>query len=155
MKRRKSKMNEEVLRITKLLEEGKINAEQAAALIDALNGGTSTPKAEQLNTAEKRAMLEEDMVSAQIPGQKMLQVRVLSENGDKVKVNLPLNFVRGILKATGKMPMIKAEHMEGVDMEQLMESITLAIDHELNGRIVDVESANGDLVIVDIVNGHA
>jgi len=95
------------------------------------------------------------MAAAQIPGQKMLQVRVLSENGDRVKVNLPLNFVRGILKATGKLPMIKEEHIEGVDMEQLMESITLAIDHDLNGRIVDVETAQGDLVIIDIVSGNA
>lgn len=148
-------MNEEVLRITKLLEEGKINAEQAAALITALQQKTTPPQESPQQTSEKRAMLEEDMVSAQIPGQKMLQVRVLSENGDKVKVNLPLNFVKGILKATGKLPMIKNEHMEGVDMEALMESITLAIDQDLNGRIVDVESANGDLVIIDIVNGHA
>lgn len=151
-------MNEEVLRITKLLEEGKINAEQAASLISALQQKTSTG-ANSGNTppptSEKRAMLEEDMAAAQIPGQKMLQVRVLSENGDRVKVNLPLNFVKGILKATGKMPMLKEEHMEGVDMEQLMEAITVAIDQDLNGRIVDVESANGDIVIVDIVNGHA
>lgn len=148
-------MNEEVLRIIKLLEEGKINAEQAAALISALqNKSTATPETPQ-ETSQKRAMLEEDMVSAQIPGQKMLQVRVLSVGGDKVKVNLPLNFVKGILKATGKLPMIKEEHMQGIDMEQLMESITLAIDQDLNGRIVDVESAQGDLVIVDIVNGHA
>lgn len=148
-------MNEEVLRITKLLEEGKINAEQAAALISALQQQNTSGNDNAQQTAEKRAMLEEDMASAQIPGQKMLQVRVLSESGDKVKVNLPLNFVKGILKATGKLPMIQEELMEGVDMEQLMESITLAIDQDLNGRIVDVESAKGDIVIVDIVNGHA
>ena len=151
-------MNEEVLRITKLLEEGKINAEQAASLISALQQKTTVdPNATRTaqQTTEKRAMLEEDMASSQIPGQKMLQVRVLSVDGDKVKVNLPLNFVKGILKATGKMPMLKEEHMEGVDMAQLMESINLAIDQDLNGRIVDVESANGDIVIVDIVTGHA
>jgi len=151
-------MSEEILRITKLLEDGKITAEQAAALIGALQGKTAPaeePAGQRTDTSAKRAMLEEDMAAAQIPGQKMLQVRVLSENGDRVKVNLPLNFVRGILKATGKLPMIKEEHIEGVDMEQLMESITLAIDHDLNGRIVDVETAQGDLVIVDIVTGNA
>lgn len=148
-------MNEEVLRITKLLEEGKINAEQATALISALQQKSNPSPDNPQQASEKRSMLEEDMASAQIPGQKMLQVRILSEDGDKVKVNLPLNFVKGILKVTGKLPMIKAEHMEGVDMEQLIESITLAIDQDLNGRIVDIESAKGDLVIVDIVNGHA
>ncbi len=148
-------MNEEVLRIMKLLEEGKVNAEQAAALISALQLKSTASQNDAPKSSENRAMLEEDMVSSQIPGQKMLQVRVLSESGDKVKVNLPLNFVKGILKATGKLPMIKAEHIEGIDMEELMASITLAIDQDLNGRIVDIESSKGDLVIVDIVNGHA
>ncbi len=52
-------MNEEILRIMKMLEEGKITAEQATALATA--------------------------VKDRIPGQKMLQVRVLSEIGDKSK----------------------------------------------------------------------
>lgn len=150
-------MNEAVLRITKLLEEGKIDAEQAAALIEALKTeGAVEVKAEpRVNISEKRAFMEQDMATAQIPGQKMLQVRILSEDGDKVKVNLPLNFVKGILSATGKMPMLKADQMEGIDMEQLMEAINSAIEYDLKGRIVDIESANGDLVIVDIVEGHA
>lgn len=150
-------MHEEVLRITKLLEEGKINSDQAAALINALKPKVSLEKekAEPNTASSNRTLMEDDMAAARIPGQKMLQVRILSVNGDKVKVNLPLNFVRGVLKATGKLPMVKAEHIEGIDLEQLMESITMAIDHELSGRIVDIESANGDIVIVDIVNGDA
>lgn len=151
-------MNTEVLRITTLLEEGKITAEQAAALITALKSESAEP-AEPVKTAPemtaKRMQLEQDMASDQIPNQKMLQVRVLSGDGDRVKINLPLNFVKGILKVSGKLPMVKAEHMEGVDMEALMESINMAIDQDLGGRIVDIETATGDLVIVDIVNGHA
>jgi len=149
-------MNTEVLRITTLLEEGKITAEQAAALITALK---TEPVVEETKIGPemtaKRAQLEQDMAADQIPNQKMLQVRVLSGDGDKVKINLPLNFVKGILKVSGKLPMVKAEHLEGVDMEQLMESINMAIDQDLGGRIVDIETATGDLVIVDIVNGHA
>jgi hypothetical protein len=151
-------MNTEVLRITTLLEEGKITAEQAAALITALKSEPATAT-ETVKTgpemSAKRMQMEQDMASDQIPNQKMLQVRVLSGDGDRVKINLPLNFVKGILKVSGKLPMVKAEHMEGVDMEALMESISMAIDHDLGGRIVDIETATGDLVIVDIVNGHA
>ena len=50
-------MNEEVLRITKLLEEGKLNAEQAAALISALNSKVSLEKEEPQKHSEKRILL--------------------------------------------------------------------------------------------------
>ena len=143
-------MNEEILRIMKMLEEGKITAEQAAALASAVKEPANQGQPEK-NIEEKRVQIESDMAKDQIPGQKMLQVRVFSETGDKVKVNLPLNFVKGILKATGKIPMMNNEQLEGVNMEELMAIITVALENDLTGRIVDVESANGDLVIIDIV----
>jgi hypothetical protein len=143
-------MNEEILRIMKMLEEGKINADQAASLVNALNGQSSNQQPRK-NMDEKRNVIENDMTKDQIPGQKMLQVRVLSGNGDKVKVNLPLNFVKGILKATGSIPVINNEHIQGLDMKSLSEAIINAIENDLTGRIVDVESGNDDLVIVEIV----
>jgi len=143
-------VNEEILRIMKMLEDGKITAEQATALVSAVKGTDEAPKAPR-SVEEKRMLMESDMAKDQIPGQKMLQVRVLSENGDKVKVNLPLNFVKGILKVTGKIPMVDSEHMQGVNIEELMDAIILAIDSDLTGRIVDVETSTGDLVIIDIV----
>lgn len=145
-------MNEEMMKIMKMLEEGKITAEQAASLAGAMttNSQKSEP-VERKTIEEKRQIVENDMAKDQIPGQKMLQVRVLSENGDKVKVNLPLNFVKGILKATGSIPVINNEHIQGLDMKMISESVIQAIENELTGRIVDVESANGDIVIVEIV----
>ncbi len=143
-------MNEEILRIMKMLEEGKITAEQAAALATAVKGAAE-PEQSPKSIEDKRILMESDMAKDQIPGQKMLQVRVLSEVGDKVKVNLPLNFVKGILKVTGKIPMVDHEHLQGVNIEELMDSIILAIDSDLTGRIVDVETSTGDLVIIDIV----
>ncbi len=143
-------MNEEILRIMKMLEEGKITAEQAAALTTAVKG-SADPEPPSKSIEDKRLFMESDMVKDQIPGQKMLQVRVLSETGDKVKVNLPLNFVKAILKVTGKIPMVDNEHMQGVNIEEMMDAIIIAIDSDLTGRIVDVETATGDLVIIDIV----
>ena len=84
-------------------------------------------------------------------GEKFLQIRVLSVEGDKVKINLPINFVKGILKVTGKLPMIQADQLEGIDVPAMMETIMAAIESDLTGRLVDVESSKGDLVIVEIV----
>lgn len=149
-------MNEEISRILKMVEEGKINAEQGSQLIQALSSDSSKAQmAEEkmegsnLSDFDKESFLKNDFKAA--PGEKFLQVRVLSAEGDKVKINLPINFVKGILKVTGKLPMIQADQLEGIDVPELMETIAVAIDNDLTGRLVDVESVKGDLVIVEIV----
>lgn len=149
-------MNEEISRILKMVEEGKINAEQGSQLIQALSSDSSKAQmAEEkmegtnLSDFDKESFFKNDFKAA--PGERFLQVRVLSAEGDKVKINLPINFVKGILKVTGKLPMIQADQLEGIDVPELMETIAVAIDNDLTGRLVDVESVKGDLVIVEIV----
>lgn len=150
-------MNENILRILKMVEEKKITAEEATGLIAALQTEPSTaptqattPTSHSFNDGfDRESFMRNDVKAA--PGEVFLQVRVLSADGDKVKINLPLNFVKAVLKLTGKLPMIQPEHLEGIDVNELMETITAAVDSDLKGRIVDVESANGDLVVVEIV----
>lgn len=150
-------MNEEIMRILKMVEEGKLNTEQGAMLIEALKNDNkeatletfyeSTDKEDQ-GSFDKEAFMRNDFKGAE--GEKFLQIRILSGDGDRVKINLPINFVKGILKVTGKLPMIQSEQLEGVDVAEMMEVIMAAIENDLTGRLVDVESANGDLVIVEI-----
>lgn len=150
-------MNENILRILKMVEEKKITAEEATGLIAALQTEPSTTPSQATTQAshsfndgfDRESFMRNDVKAA--PGEVFLQVRVLSADGDKVKINLPLNFVKAVLKLTGKLPMIQPEHLEGIDVNELMETITAAVDSDLKGRIVDVESANGDLVVVEIV----
>ena len=80
---------------------------------------------------------------------RMLRVLVDSANGDNVKVNLPVVVITSILKATGKLP-IKNANMEGIDIEMLTESIIAALDNEMIGDIITVDSSNGDVVRVII-----
>ncbi|WP_409193795.1 hypothetical protein, partial [Clostridium perfringens] len=78
---------------------------------------------------------------------RMLKVFVDSAQGDNVKVNLPIVVITSILKATGKLP-IKSAEMEGIDFEVLSESIIAALDNEMLGEIVTVDSSKGDVVRV-------
>ncbi|MBM6838650.1 hypothetical protein H9X77_10545, partial [Clostridium saudiense] len=71
-------MNEEILMILKMVEEGKISADKAKELIDAL--GVSSKDTEA--TVSKRY---ED---------KFLKVAVLSNEGDKVNIQLPIKIVK-------------------------------------------------------------
>ncbi|ADK13553.1 SHOCT-like domain-containing protein [Clostridium ljungdahlii] len=128
-------MNEEISKILKMVEEGKITSDKAQELIEALN--------------DKNTSLD---VSSNIPNDadiinKMLKIKVISHDGDNVNVNLPVKFVKTMLKTIGKIPIPEnAKCMENLDLNVIAE----AIDNGLSGKIVDVKSANGDIVEVSI-----
>lgn len=122
-------MKDEVLRILKMVEEGKISSEKGTELIEAVRG-------------EK---LPEKYVPKVSNDEMMLKVKVISDEGDNVNVQLPIKFIKGVLSACGKIP-VNVNGMESIDTKMLME----AIDSGLTGKIVEVKSANGDFVEVVI-----
>ena len=117
-------MNEDIKRILKMVEEGKINSDQATELIDAIKKNDVVP-------AEQNAW------------SKNLRVIVKSSEGKNVNIKLPLKFIKGILKATGKLP-VKIEGGEEIDMQV----ITDAIENEICGKICEVNTDKGDYIEV-------
>jgi len=123
------KMKEEVKRILKMVEEGKIDIDKAGDLIDALNkSATALP----LNTSKNL--------------DKMLKVRVLSATKDTVNVNVPIKFLKAIGNAVNNIKIPGISDEDGIDIRMIME----AIDSGLEGKIVDVKSSNGDIIEVSI-----
>jgi len=126
-------MNEEISKILKMVEDGKITADKAQELIEAV-GNKNTNTSVQL-------VQEDDIMN------KMLKIRVNSHDGDVVNVNLPVKFIKTTLKAVGKIPLdTYAKGMENVDLNLIAD----AIDNGISGKIVDVKAANGDIVEVTI-----
>ena len=125
-------MNEEVKRILKMVEEGKIDSDKAAALIEALNGNPDALTVPVLGTYGN--------------GEKMLRVKVLSGTEDTVNVNIPVKFLKAIGNAVNNIKIPGVSEHDGIDIKMIME----AIDSGLEGKIVDVKSANGDFVEVSI-----
>lgn len=127
-------MNEEVMRVLKMVEEGKISADKAKELIDALGNSGNTQLVVNKNYEDK-----------------FLRVKVLSVQGDRVNVQLPIKVIREILKVTGQLPITASiEGMKGVDIDQLINTIVSCLDNEVMGEIVDICSADGDTVKVVI-----
>lgn len=119
-------MNEEVLKVLKMLEEGKIDAEKANELIDALNA----PK-QVLSSAAEQA--------------KMLKINVNSTKGDNVHINIPVKFIKTVGTAIKRIPKIEGvEGIEDIDLQAILD----AVSNGLDGKIVDVKSENGDSVEV-------
>ncbi|MED4531508.1 SHOCT-like domain-containing protein [Metabacillus fastidiosus] len=128
-------MNDEISRILTLVEEGKIDKEKASELI---------------NILQSKDQPEPVTIKKEVPyGNKMLKIRVTSEEGDNVNVNLPINLVKAVLKVgtniAEKIPEAE-KYVKDINVDLLIE----AIENELDGQIVDITSANGDKVFVVI-----
>jgi hypothetical protein len=122
------KMKDEVKRILKMVEEGKIDSEKATELIEALKS-TSVQPIPVSNNLDK-----------------MLKVRVLSSDKDTVNVNVPIRFLKAVGSAVNNIKIPGVSEQEGIDIKMIMD----AIDSGLEGKIVDVKSADGDIVEVYI-----
>lgn len=126
-------MRDDLIKILTMLSEGKLNVEKSAELIDVM-----------YKKEEKAIQIVEKNYD-----KRMLKIKVDSSDGDKVNVNLPIAVITSVLKATGKLP-IKNVDMEGIDFEVLIETIIAALDNEMIGEIVTVDSSDGDVVRVVI-----
>jgi len=128
-------MKDEISRVLTLVEEGKIDKEKASELITILQGKDQP----ELVTTKKEAPY----------GNKMLKIRVTSDEGDNVNVNLPINLVKAVLKVgtniAEKIPEAE-KYVKDINVDLLIE----AIENELDGEIVNITSANGDKVFVVI-----
>lgn len=122
-------MKEDVARILKMVEEGKIDSEKAAELIDAINKNDTLPQPIENVSKEK-----------------MLTVRVISEGKDTVNIKIPIKFLKSLGNAINNVKIPGVSDQEGIDIKMIME----AIDSGLEGKIVDIQSGNGNIVEVCI-----
>ena len=78
----------------------------------------------------------------------ILRVVVNSKDGDKVRVNLPMTLVQVGLQMGMQMPQVTggsaAEAMKSIDIEQIFK----LVEQGVIGKLVEVESADGDTVEV-------
>ena len=127
-------MKDEISRILTLVEEGKIDKDKASELINIL----------QDKDQPERVSLKKESY-----GNKILKIRVNSEVGDNVNVNVPINLVKAILKVgtniAEKIPEAE-KYVKDINIDLLIE----AIENEMVGQIVDITSSNGDKVFVVI-----
>lgn len=123
---------DEKLRILKMVEEGTINAQQAAELMKAMGVEESTGEVAVVKDGYEK---------------KMFRIIVDSVQGDKVNVQFPVGVIKKILKVTGKLPIPESE-LQGVDLEELMEAVSECLDGGIEGDFVNVDAKDGTKVRV-------
>ena len=110
---------EERMKILKMIEEGKVSAEDGAKLLTALSGARKTTSAgtvNMVNTGDSR----------------WFRVRVTDQltGKTKVNVNIPIGLVNVGLK-------VGARFAPGLEAEE-MDAITQALNTGMTGKIIDV-----------------
>ncbi|PJN89593.1 SHOCT-like domain-containing protein [Bacillus sp. mrc49] len=128
-------MKEEITRVLTMVQEGKIDADKGAELIQVLK--------EKEETSKKPVEKPNKYLD------KTLKIRVVSAEEDNVTVNVPIKLVKVVLMAghsiAASIPQSE-KYMKDIDINLVIE----AIENELDGQIVDIKSANGDTVSVFI-----
>lgn len=109
-------LTEERMQILKMLEQGQINADEAAKLLAALESG------------RREAQYQ---TSASAPRWFRVRVTDLRSGKAKVNVNIPMSLVNVGLKMGAKF----APDMEGVNVDEIKQ----AIQSGVQGKIIDVE----------------
>ena len=106
---------EERMQILKMIEEGKISAEEGAKLLAALSSGGKGDAARQ-----------------EVSGRKQFRVRItdLATGRNKVNINIPMSLVNVGIKMGARF----APDIEGIDFDE----IVTAIKSGSQGKIVDV-----------------
>jgi hypothetical protein len=130
-------MKVEIEKVLTMVQEGKIDAEKASELIGVLkekqDKGSNPPKTAQYTD-------------------KFLKIRVTTTQNDNVSVNLPIRLVKVVLLAghsiASSIPQSE-KFVKDISKDDI-DIILKAIENEIDGPIIEVKSANGDLVTVTI-----
>ena len=122
--------SDERLRILKMVQDGKISAEEGVSLIDALE------ESERLSKEKKSS--ENKYQSSKSTGSRWLRICITEKGSGKVRANirLPLNVV----KAGAKLGARFSPEVEGLDMETIMDYIRSGA----TGRIYSVMDPNDE-----------
>lgn len=143
-------MKEEILRILKMVEQGKLDAEKAYEMIEVIQ-----EKHVGKSVTEKRG--------------KILKIQVSSGNHDEVRVNIPVDFIKNMVKAVGpafvqkvifksvekgREKLSEQDTNEALSSQDFIESVDInmilaAIENGLEGEIVNIQSEN-DRVYISI-----
>ncbi|WP_308634073.1 SHOCT-like domain-containing protein [Paenibacillus silvisoli] len=142
-------MKEEISKVLSMLQEGKINSEQASALIDALKEKQTAQASQAVQVLGKPDFARHARSASGAYLDKTLKVRIKSQDNDNVNVNLPLKLVKAVLGAghsiASNIPQA-AKYVKDIDINLLLD----AIENELDGQIIDIRSGENDTISVVI-----
>jgi len=115
-------------KILEMVKDGIITVEEGIRLLDALEP-KEAPKG--ANTVKKPV------------NERMIRILVDSEDGERVRVNMPMSLVKLGIDLNNKLNVGgKSIDLNGIDLNQILSQI----DGELNGELITIDGKNGETV---------
>jgi len=109
-------------------------AEIFGITVDELHSGKTEPEVRIVPAAEQKK-----------PEEMLLRIDVLSANGDRVRVRLPMVLIEMAIQMNMELPQITGnDALKSIDLKQVLE----LVHHGVMGNLVEVDSADGDSVRV-------
>ncbi len=132
---------QERIKILEMLQEGIINVSEAESLLKAVDEQIKEEKKQEVKTR-----------ATTVAKPKFLKIFVDSKEGDKVNVTIPISFLK-VAIASGDFMKINSGNIKfgGVDSDLLknyvdMDLLMSSIENDFVGELVNVVSAEGDIV---------
>ena len=123
-------MTEEKKRILKMLEDGKVTADEAERLIEAIEAQKEEPE------GRRKA--------------RWMRIKVQENGKAKVNINLPISLMKALLKITGKLNI----NFGGKSLQNTLKEQGINIEsvEDLN-KIIDEFGGEGPYKLVDVEDG--
>ena len=76
-----------------------------------------------------------------------LKINIHSVDGDKIKINLPLSIIKLCLESGLELPNLSGkDSLKNIDFKQIF----MMIDAGVIGKLVEIQSADGDVISVSV-----
>lgn len=125
-------MNEQIERVLRMVEEGKVNSTEGTELIRLIKENDNDLTEGQTNYSKKS-----------------VRIKVLSNGVSKVNLTVPLKLVHVLINVgkgiTSAIPDAE-KYLKETDLDLVME----AIEQQVEGNIIDLETEEGDRVLISI-----
>ena len=79
---------------------------------------------------------------------RLVIININSHTGDKIKLNLPVDFVKKLLKNNAFDFFLFEEEI--VDTQKMINTLLNSFNYNLTGEVVNLERYNGDLIKIKI-----
>lgn len=134
-------MNERKVEVLRRIQNEEITAEQGAKLLDEIENPVEVKEEVRLDSNPVKVETKNTDGNG-----KMFRINILSSDGDKVNVKIPLSFAKLVLSKSGGLLNKKISADVDIDVAEILEMI----DQGNVGKLVDIESADGDIVQIVI-----
>ncbi len=125
-------MNEEYMRILKMIEEGKVTAEEGAELMKAIGGGEGE--------GEENVERQLSGVKSSLKGRKLrIKVTDTDTGKDKVNIRIPLKLAKIAEKLVPRETKTQMK-AQGIDLGGILSNI----DELVDGPLVDIDADDKD-----------